>query len=215
MAEPTYEANPNDSVGALHNFFLDQFLDWYLEDPKEPDSILIENYFSPIVWIPENWNEWFSLMDQDSVSPGNYSGQVSQLFESYPEVFYFYHELSDIALNTSLSAQEMVLAIIQLEESLDRNGLTSIEIEAINIAASVARHSLVFWAPAEIGGMNNCTRIVFGGPIDFCWGCVGRTDIWGALGSALLAPTPITALGGGVISSAIKAGEMAYYEYLH
>lgn len=131
---------------------------------------------------------------------------MQRLYNSFPQLIDIYLGLRSIALNNDFNLSEKIVRIKILESSCDYSGLTEEQVAKVKTGMSIARYSLYYWAPASEGGL---------GKLEYCvskklktsinWTGVAIDDAWGALTSALFTWNPFTALGGGVVSSAISA----------
>jgi hypothetical protein len=200
MVSPSNPYNEYDYIGMSHNDKLIYFVNSHNKSLSHDfDSIYALFY---IEGLPSKI-DFLNMIDQANVDPEKYTGFLDSLYEKNLNLFKHYLFVRNV-VNDSIALSEKVKTIFEYENTLDYSNLSSDKIMALKAAFSVARYSLVLWAPLEEGGLG-CGGL--GNQMENYIGGKKKThdivmaDIGGAYTSALFTGNPFIALAGGGLSS--------------
>lgn len=213
IVDPSNADNPFDSAGVVHNDSLKMFIDSVLIPNK--DSITHQDVVDFFGFSSADSSRIFKNYRSSNISYPNYDesqNSFNDYYEADSSMFLFYYDLREYINDTSLSLAAKVDSIRNYENSFDFSGFSNDQKKVAQIAASIGRYSIVFWAPSAEGGLNNYDDLH--GEAGACcdWWEVGRADIFGAAMAAFTTANPFVALGWGVGNSAVNAADQYFIE---
>ena len=201
---PSNSSNPYDSIGAMHNTLLIQFID-SVQCPENTTSNDIYNHFY-VSGLP-SLSDMVSSLEQVDYNTSGYTGYMDSIYQAHKNVWSYYLEIRDI-VNNGKSLSDIIQNIIDYENTMDISGLNAQEQMAVYSAASVARYSSYMWSSIDEGGLGylgDCQSNKYIADSRKVHTIV-LNDIWGAFIGAFYGPA-------GMLSGAVTNSVLAYALY--
>ena len=201
--DPSNSKNEFDYFGEIHNNQLMHFVDsMKIARFTGSADYAYDRYY--VQGLPSK-SDLLNCILESNIDPENYSGLMSTLYNSNKKIFNHYLVVREI-VNDTTTLQEKVNAIKSYENNVDYSEFNKDEIMALKATFSVARYTMVFWSSSDQGGLDYY-KGGLGLKVNYIGGsprthAIAMADIGGTLTGALFTWNPITAIGGGLASSA-------------
>lgn len=212
--------NPYDNIGWQHNDMLSKFINEVLlkssQNPERDNEELALELAFEFFNSDETAREYLSnYWDKSNLETPQFDETMSRWMNDNPIIYERYFDIREITNNSEINLETKINEIIRLETEIISSNYSDFDKQVVLQATSIGRWSLYFWAPIDMGGLGNYDLLIANRPqgdaesvVD--WWSVGRSDIWGACTAAFGTANPFAALGWGVVSSAISAGDQYF-----
>lgn len=205
---PNNNENEFDFAGEHHNSKLIVFVDDYLLRDSIQSSEDVFNYFEASPKLSEIILAHDEMFRDD---PIEFERICSDVYNADPIIHEYFKNLQGIAEASNSTLEQKLEGIREFEHDFEyENYPTNIQ-ECLKSMSSVARFSLLLWAPINEGGSGYFDILganLSKAPIN--WWRVGVDDIYGSCIGAMTTGNPLVALGGGVVTSGLSAFSQWY-----
>lgn len=206
LVDPSNSNNALDTAGYIHNEQLITFVDSFLLRGKIKTKNDLADFFNANnqqIYILENYGDIFPN------DPSTFDSLLYAAHQATPIFHEYFKELEGIVSDPRMSLNEKIIAIKDYENSFNYQIYPSNVSKSLKVVSSIARYSIFLWAPKSQGGLGYYDKVLEAKRID--WWEVGVDDIMGTALSGVFAPTPVTALAGGVLASAYTVAKSYWW----